>query len=107
MKKLFEKLKRRWGVEDVWQVMLILFIFSITGLTALYARKLAFGWLGFNQQTPLWEEAVTWLVVVFPSYQIFFLLYGFILGQFHFVWDFEKNSLRRLKNFFKYLKSKF
>ncbi len=107
LKKLFEKLKKRWGVEDFWQIVLILFIFSITGMTALYVRKFAFEWLGFDQQTPFWEEAVTWMVVVFPSYQIFFLLYGFILGQLDFVWRFEKKNFRRLKGLFRNLLSKF
>lgn len=97
MKKLLEKLMDRWNVDHYWQAVVILFIFSISGMTVLYVRKAAFEWLGFNKSTPFWEEAVIWLVVVFPSYQVLFLLYGFILGQFEFVWQFEKKNLRRLK----------
>ncbi|MCH2449962.1 MAG: prolipoprotein diacylglyceryl transferase [Gracilimonas sp.] len=100
MKNYFEKLKERWGVDHFWQVGLILFIFSITGMTALYVRKYAFYLLGFNESTPFWEEAITWVLVVFPSYQVLFLVYGFLLGQFDFVWRFEKKSLLKLKKLF-------
>jgi hypothetical protein len=97
MNKLFEKLKERWEVDHFWQVLLIFFIFSISGMSVLYVRKLAFYLLGFDAQTPLWKEATTWLLVVVPSYQALFLLYGTLLGQFEFVWRFEKKNFRRLK----------
>lgn len=100
MKKLVHKLKERWGVGSAWQALVILVIFSLSGMSALWVRKAAFGWLGFNQQTPLWEQTVAWVVFVIPSYQVMFLFYGFLLGQFDFVWQFEKNNLRRIRDFF-------
>lgn len=100
MGELIEKMKERWGVETFGGLLLILFIFAITGMTALYVRKVAFGWLGINAETPLWIELIAWILIVFPAYQMLFLIYGFILGQFEFVWNFEKKSLRRIKNLF-------
>jgi len=88
------------GRRNLGCLLLILFIFSITGLTTLYVRKFFFEWLGLTAETPLWIELLAWILVVFPSYQILFLLYGFILGQFEFVWDFEKKSLNRIKRIF-------
>lgn len=98
--ELIEKMKKRWGVESLGGLFLILFIFSITGISALYVRKLAFGWLEINQSTPFWIELVAWVMIVFPAYQILLLLYGFVLGQFEFVWNFEKKSLHRIKELF-------
>lgn len=100
MGKYLEKLKERWGVDNGWQVLLILFIFSITGMTALYVRKFFFALMGFDVSTPLWQKIIVWIVTVIPSYQVLFLTYGFLLGQFDFVWRFEKNSARRIKNLF-------
>lgn len=100
MVEFVEKMKERWGVDSFGGLLLILFIFAITGMTALYVRKVAFGWLGINTETPLWIELVAWILIVFPSYQLLFLMYGFVLGQFEFVWNFEKKSLRRIKNLF-------
>lgn len=98
--ELIEKMKKRWGVESLGGLFVILFIFSITGITTLYVRKIVFEWLGFSAATPLWIEIFAWILVVFPSYQLLFLMYGFILGQFEFVWNFEKKSLHRIKSLF-------
>lgn len=98
--EMIEKLKKRWGVETFGGLLLILFIFAITGITTLYVRDFTFGWLGIDAQTSLWIEIMAWIFIVFPAYQLLFLGYGFILGQFEFVWNFEKKSLRRIKSLF-------
>ena len=100
MSEFIEKMKKRWGVDTFGGLLLILFIFAITGISTLYVRKIAFGWLGIGAETPLWMELTAWIMVVFPSYQLLFLLYGFVLGQFDFVWNFEKKSLHRIKSLF-------
>lgn len=69
-------------------------------MSALAVRKFAFEFLGFTEATSFWIKAVTWIMVVFPSYQILFLFYGLLFGQFEFVWEFEKKSLSRLKGVF-------
>ncbi|HBX66985.1 MAG: hypothetical protein CL670_08715 [Balneola sp.] len=98
--RFLKKLMQRWEVENYWQVGLILFIFAITGSTALYVRKFIFQLIGFSESTPFWEEAVMWVLIVFPAYQVLFLVYGFLLGQFDFVWRFEKKNLLKLKKLF-------
>ncbi len=100
MAELIEKLKTRWGIETHWQLVLILFIFAITGISTLYARKFFFHLLGITAGTDAWIRTLAWIVVVFPAYQVLFLFYGFILGQFEFVWRFEKKSLKRIKSLF-------
>lgn len=100
MSKIFKKLKTRWGVGSIWEVLLILFIFSLTGMTALYVRKFVFYYVGITPKTPLYLKFLGWLFTVFPSYQGLFLLYGFIFGQFEFVWNFEKKSMGRFKTLY-------
>ena len=100
MSSIFDKLKKRWGVGSVWEVLLILFIFSITGMTALYVRKFVFNLVGITNQTPGYLQFFGWLLTVFPAYQGLFLFYGFVFGQFEFVWNFEKKSLGRFKTLY-------
>lgn len=100
MGNIIKKMKKRWGVKSMGGLLLILFIFAITGISVLYVRKFAFGWLGLNAQTPMWLEVLAWIAIVFPSYQLLLLFYGLILGQFEFVWNFEKKSLLRIKSLF-------
>ncbi len=107
MKKIYQYLKERWKLENPWQIALALLTFSISGMSVLYVRKIAFQLLGFDAQTPLWEEAITWIIVVVPSYQVLFILYGTVLGQFDFVWRFQKRNLQRLKKFYNHLISFF
>lgn len=98
--KLIEKMKKRWGVETLGGVLLILFIFAITGMSTLYVRKLAFDWIGIGPETPILLEVIAWLLIVFPAYQLLFLFFGFVMGQFQFVWNFEKKNLNRIKSWF-------
>lgn len=98
--KIYEKLKERWGVDSWGGIFLILFIFSITGMSSLYVRHFVFSWLGISAATPFWLEVLAWILIVMPAYQLLFLFYGFIFGQFDFVWNFEKKSLYRLKRLF-------
>ena len=100
MKELIEKLKERWGVENYWQLLLILFIFAITGMATLYVRKISFELLGITPDADWWIRTAAWLLVVFPAYQLLFLMFGFVFGQFEFVWRFEKKSLGRIKSLF-------
>lgn len=94
-------MQERWGVDTLWQVVIILVIFAITGMSALYVKKLFFSLLGLGPETPYWLRTVTWLLTVLPSYQVLFLFYGFLLGQFDFVWKFEKESIRKIMGLFK------
>lgn len=107
MKTIIEKLMERWDLNSYTQVAIVLFIFSISGMSVLVVRKAAFNWLGFTASTPFWEEAIVWFLVVVPSYQLLFLSYGALLGQFDFVWRFEKKSLKRIRNALEKLSSLF
>lgn len=68
----------------------MLVVFSLAGMSILPVRKLIFHLLHFDGQTPVWLKTIVWLLVVFPAYQIFLLLYGALLGQFRFFWEKEK-----------------
>lgn len=100
MAEIIEKLKERWGVNSYGQVVLILFIFAITGFTALYVKGLLYSFLGITEQTHTLLKIALWVGTVVPAYQVIFLFYGFIFGQFEFVWQFEKKSFARIKNLF-------
>lgn len=100
MAKLIEKLMQRWEVDSYGKLLLILFIFSITGISVLIAKKGLFTLMGIGDGTPGWIKAMAWLFTVLPAYQILLLFYGFLFGQFDFVWRFEKKSVNRIKNLF-------
>ncbi|MDJ1505561.1 DUF6787 family protein [Xanthocytophaga agilis] len=100
MSSFLQKLQTRWGVHTIWQVIVILIVFALTGFTAMYIKKPIFAWLGITPSTSWWYRTLIWLVTVLPAYQIFLLFYGFILGQFTFFWNFEKRMFGRIGKLF-------
>lgn len=96
MNGLVKKLMQRWEVDSLWQVIVILIIFSITGFSTLIVKEFAFDLLGISDQTVWWIKAFFWLLIILPAYQFLFLIFGFLLGQFDFVWRFEKRTFGKL-----------
>ena len=96
---MLEKLKDKWGIHSNWDVLAILIVFAISGSSILFIKPLWYGVFNITEETPTWIRIVVWLAMVFPTYQAFLLIYGFILGQFKFFWAKEKamyNAVARL-----------
>lgn len=92
-----ERLRTRWGLTSLLQVVVILIVFSVTGMSVVFLRKSLFAFLGFGEQTPLWIKSITYILFVFPAYQVLILAYGFLFGQFTFFWAKEKRMLQAIK----------
>ena len=69
---------------------MILIVFSLTGMTVVLIRPWLFNWFGYNEFTPFWIKAITYLLLIFPMYQVLILIYGALFGQFTFFWEKEK-----------------
>lgn len=87
---------KRWGIEKPWQLIVIFFVFSITGSSSVLAGRPFLKTLGvtldnFNQfiYYPLL------IILSFILYQVFLVLFGWLFGQFQFFWNMEKKMLGR------------
>ncbi len=94
---MLKKLKKKWNIESDFQLIILLFVFASTGSLTLFARKGIFFLLGLTAETSIWIKVPLYIIFIFPTYQILFLLIGTILGQFKFVWEFEKKVFARLR----------
>ncbi len=94
---MLKKLKQKWNIKSDVQLVLIFLAFSLTGSASLYVRKAAFDWIGITPDTSLWIKIPLYILIVFPSYQILFLVIGTLFGQFRFAWEFEKKVFSRFK----------
>lgn len=97
----FEKLQLKWGVESLFQVFLILLTFTLTGSTVVFLKNNLYNALGFTKDTTWWVRTGTYLIFVFPTYQVLILVYGSLLGQFNFFWEKEKKLGRAILKLFK------
>lgn len=92
---MLNKLKKRWNIKSNFQLVLILLVFSVSGSATLVVRKAVFQWIGITGDTTLWITIPLYLLIIFPAYQILFLIIGTLFGQFRFAWEFEKKVFSR------------
>ncbi len=101
MANWIERLKNRWQVKNVWQVVVILIVFACTGFTVLFIKKPLLTWLaGDGGNSTL--ASVLYYVFILPLYNAILLAYGFVFGQFQFFYAFEKRMLERFFRWFKH-----
>ena len=99
-----EKLKQRWGISSNWQILIIFFVFSITGSSSLFIAKPIIKALGITKEnlhiTIYW---ILYILIGFIFYQVMLVFFGWLFGQYKFFWKFEKKMLSRFgfKRFFK------
>lgn len=97
---IFSRLQKKWQLNSILQVIIVLVVFSLTGSTVVILRKTFFSWIGFDETTSLWLKTITYLAFIMPAYQILLLGYGALFGQFNFFWNKEKKMLSRIKRLF-------
>ncbi len=94
---MFSKLKKHWNITSNLQLGIILFVFSITGYSALVIAKPFMNFIGLPQDTTHpWIYRPLRILLIFPVYKILILIYGWIFGQFDFFLTFVKKMLKRL-----------
>jgi hypothetical protein len=103
---MIERLKEKWGIKSNWQILLILIVFSLAGSSIMFVKPLWYNVFGVTESTPTWLRVTIWLIMVFPTYQVFLLIYGFLLGQFDFFWKKEKVMFRAMIKPFRFRRKK-
>jgi hypothetical protein len=84
-------LQERWKVDSISKVLLILTVFALTGTTVVYLKKYIKPYLGDE-----WYIDMVYYVLILPVYNLILLIYGVILGQGKYFWEFEKRFFSRI-----------
>lgn len=93
------RLQEKWEVDSLFQVLVILVVFSLAGSTIAMTKQYYFSFLGFDEHTNLFLKIITALLI----YQVVLLFYGTLLGQFKFFWKKEKKMFQGIVKLFTYL----
>jgi hypothetical protein len=96
-----EKLKARWGITSTWQVILILIVFACTGFSTLYVEEQIYKLFHIPEENTWWIAVLLFIFITLPLYNAILLVYGFIVGQFKFFWNFEKRFFGSFIRLFK------
>lgn len=92
---MLEKLKNRWQLKSITQVLWVLVVFALTGTTVLLLKKPFLSWSFPEGNHPLWFS-ILYYILILPVYNLILLIYGALLGQFSFFWNFEKKFFNRI-----------
>jgi hypothetical protein len=102
--KIMANLKERWGITSNWQILIILFVFSITGSSSLIVAKPIIKFLGITKESlHIILYWILYVLISFVFYQIILVFFGWVFGQFKFFWNMEKKMLKRM-GFSKFIK---
>ena len=100
-----EKMKERWNLNSLLQVVLVLIVFTLTGSSVVFLKPYVFQLFGIEELTGF-KGVVLYLLLIFPMYQILLLLYGTLLGQFAFFWKWEVKTFRSVGKLLRKRKTK-
>jgi len=96
---MIERIKKKWGIENNFQSIIILIVFAVTGsVSALFTGPIT---EYFNITTESFHPIVYWpirFIIIFPIYQILLIWFGFVFGVLVSIITFQKD--RFIFNFF-------
>ena len=97
-----KKIKNKWGIKSNLQLLVIFFVFGLTGSVSMKLTSPALSF--FNIKEDFFTNYVLGdfvyiflkIIIIFPIYQILLLFFGLIFFQFNFFWKFEKKLLSKI-----------
>ena len=101
--RLFKRLVVKWKITYQWELIAIFLVFAVTGSSATKLSGPVIEFLGLKEIIS--NSFLFWtlrILIIFPVYQLLLIIFGWLFGQFHFFWAFEKKMLSRMgfKRFF-------
>lgn len=92
-----DRLKKRWGIENNLQLVIIFIVFALTGSSSVRLAEPLLDFIGIDgDRVNPWLYWPFRVLLIFPLYQLLLVAYGWLFGQFAFFWNMEKKILKRL-----------
>jgi hypothetical protein len=96
-----ERLRIKWGLKSYFQVVLILVVFALTGLSAVSVKVWIYNYFELGDNLSLLSRILLFVCITLPVYQSLLLFYGLLFGQFRFFWEKEKKLFRLIGGLFR------
>ena len=90
----FVRLQKRWGVSAS-KAVIILIVFALTGFSVMFLKKPIVNFFVPDGSKSL-LFSILYYILILPVYNIILLIWGFVLGQFSFFWEFEERFFNRI-----------
>ena|SRR5688572_979710 len=95
-----ERLRQRWELKSLWQVIVILIVFACTGFSVLFIKRPILHFLAGDEGDTV-TASILYYIFILPLYNLLLLAWGFVFGQFEFFWKFEARFFKRILSVFK------
>jgi hypothetical protein len=94
---IFKKLESKWDIKYRWELISIFLVFAITGSSSVFIGKPIIKFIVITKDNlPAFAYWILYILIGFIFYQILLVAIGWLFGQYHFFWNFEKKMLKRL-----------
>ena len=70
LRLVFNKIKKRWGIESNFQVFIIFSVFAFTGASVLLAKNIIYAQLGVSPDWAWYTRLCIWIFIVLPTYYV-------------------------------------
>lgn len=91
-----KKLRDYLNIKTNWQLFIILFVFSVTGSSAVILAEPIIEAMGLTKEMGWFYYWPPRFLIIFPVYQVLLVVFGWLFGEFAFFWRFEKKMIRRM-----------
>jgi len=92
-----KKLKERWGITTIYQLLLIIIVFAINGSLSARISNYLLMFIGINDYNTHWFiYYLILLVLVLPIYPFLLMGFGYLFGQSKFFFPFGKRMLSKI-----------
>ncbi len=92
-----KKLKERWGITTIYQLILIIVVFAINGSLSARISSYLMTLIGLNDKNIHWFiYYLILLVLVLPIYPFSLMGFGYLFGQSKFFFPFGKRMLAKI-----------
>jgi len=92
-----KKLKERWGITTIYQLLLITVVFAINGSLSARISNYLMTFIGINDDNTHWFiYYLILLLLVLPIYPFLLMGFGYLFGQSKFFFPFGKRMLSKI-----------
>lgn len=97
MGTIWNNFKTKWNIKNNIQVLLVLLVFTFTGITTLYFHRWINNALKFSTDTNIILKIIVIIVLIMPIWTLFLYIYGIIFRQQQFFSRFIKTKFNLIK----------
>ena len=81
MKQFWSKLKLKYNIENDFQAILVLVIFSIAGSSIIFVKEPIFNFIHYDEIPYTILKVFVYILFIIPTYYVFLFLWANLLGQ--------------------------